>query len=130
LIIVVSSLFENPLRYPPNNQLKTTREISQFIVSQSNNQPFNLALLAKQNYDPPYRYLLDQMSPSLYSLHDKMTDQLFVICEPHKDIDCQPINNPSWDIAAFGWAKIDNQWQINGIKIFKLSHNPQGLKSP
>jgi hypothetical protein len=51
-----------------------------------------------------------------------MTEQLFVICEPNPDIDCQPINNPFWDVAAFGWAKIDNQWQINGIKIYKLLH--------
>jgi hypothetical protein len=120
--ISLFSLLENPFRYSPNKQLSTTKKISQFIVNQSNNKPFNLALLAKQNYDPPYRYLINQNSISLFSLHDKMTEQLFVICEPNKDIDCQPINNPFWDIAAFGWAKIDQQWQIDNIKIFKLVH--------
>jgi len=52
-------------------------------------------------------------------LKDQITEQLFVVCEPFQ-IDCNPINNPEWSIAAFGWAKIDQQWEINGIKIFKL----------
>lgn len=121
LIVTLFSLLENPLRWEPPKQLDTTNKITQSIINESQNKPFNFALLAKMNYDPGYRYLFYQSNASIYLLRDKLTDQLFVVCEPFQ-IDCNPINNPFWDVAAFGWAKIDKQWEINGIKIFKLLH--------
>lgn len=124
ITIAILSFIENPFRYPPNRQLKNTKEISAFIINQAQDKPFNLALIAKQNYDPPYRYFLNQQKAPLYTLKDKLTDQLFVICEPWQ-VECQPINHPLWDIAAFGWAKIDKEWELNGVKIFKLLHTKQ-----
>ena len=124
ILITVVSFLENPFRYAPNNQLKTTTQIDDLIIANSNNQNFNFALLAKQNYDPPYRYILTNKKAKIVDLPNTMADQLFVICEPFQ-IDCSPINNPEWSVAAFGWAKIDNQWDINGIKIFKLVHVSQ-----
>lgn len=121
LSLTYFSILQNPFRWAPNSQLKTTTEIIDLIISNSDNQDFNFALLAKQNYDPPYRYILSEKSASVQLLKDKISEQLFVVCEPFQ-IDCNPINNPEWNVAAFGWAKIDNQWEINGIKIFKLVH--------
>ena len=37
-------------------------------------------------------------------------------------MECNPINNPEWSIAAFGWAEVDSEWEIDGIKIYKLIH--------
>jgi len=127
ILITIFSLLENPFRWKPNYQLKTTIKIADLIISNSNNQDFNFALLAKQNYDPTYRYILGSKQAKLVNLPEKLASQLFVVCEPFQ-IDCNPINNPEWAIAAFGWAKIDNQWEVNGIKIFKLIHNPNGKK--
>jgi 4-amino-4-deoxy-L-arabinose transferase-like glycosyltransferase len=125
IFLTIFSLLQNPFRWQPNSQLKTTSEIIDLIISNSNNQDFNFALLAKQNYDPPYRYILSEKRASVKLLQEKITDQLFVVCEPFQ-IDCNPINNPEWSVAAFGWAKIDSQWEINGIKIFKLLRNELG----
>jgi hypothetical protein len=50
-----------------------------------------------------------------------MTEQLYVVCEPWQ-IECKPINNPLWEIAAFGWSKIDKEWQIGDRTIFRLIH--------
>lgn len=125
IFLTILSLLQNPFRWQPSSQLKTTTEIIDSIISKSNNQDFNFALLAKQNYDPPYRYILAEKNASVELLQNKITDQLFVVCEPFQ-IDCNPINNPEWGVAAFGWAKIDSQWEINGIKIFKLLHNELG----
>jgi 4-amino-4-deoxy-L-arabinose transferase-like glycosyltransferase len=127
ILITVFSLLENPFRWQPNYQLKTTNQITDLIISNSDSKDFNFALLAKQNYDPPYRYILDNKQAKLVNLQDKISDQLFVVCEPFQ-IECIPINNPEWAIAAFGWAKIDKEWEINGIKIFKLIHNIDGQK--
>ncbi|OGJ06212.1 hypothetical protein A2192_02240 [Candidatus Nomurabacteria bacterium RIFOXYA1_FULL_35_17] len=125
LIIVFQSFSHNQFLYQPPRQLWTTKQIVQSIQQKSNQEPFNLALLAKQNYDPPYRYFFYQNKAPLYDLKDKITNQLFVICEPWQ-IECQPINNPEWAVAAFGWAKIESQWEINGIQIFRLIHNLGG----
>ena len=124
--LTIFSLIQNPLRWPPNSQLKTTTQIIDLILTNSNNQDFNFALLAKQNYDPPYRYVLSEKNAPVKLLKDQITEQLFVVCEPFQ-IDCQPINNPEWSVAAFGWAKIDEEWEINGIKVYKLIPNPSGV---
>jgi 4-amino-4-deoxy-L-arabinose transferase-like glycosyltransferase len=125
--LVIFSLLQNPFRWTPPRQLATTTAIDDSIITASGHQPFNFALLSKMNYDPPYRYIFSQKKAPVVLLHDQVADQLFVVCEPFQ-IDCNPINNPEWDVAAFGWAKISSQWQINGITIFRLVHNPSGQK--
>lgn len=122
LLLIFLSLNQNPFIFPPPRQLQTVDAITDSIIVKSQGAPFNLALLAKQNYDPPYRYLLLEKKAPLFDLHHQLTEQLFVICEPHPDINCQPINHPEWGIAAFGWAKIDQEWPINDIKIYRLLH--------
>ena len=122
IFLTFFSLLQNPFRWPPNSQLKTMTQIIDLILQNSEGQEFNFALLAKQNYDPPYRYILTEKNAPVKLLQDKITEQLFVVCEPFQ-IDCNPINNPEWAVAAFGWAKIDKEWDNNGIKIFKLIHN-------
>ena len=124
LLLFAFMIADNPLRYSPNNQLAHAREIAGFISQQSQNKSFNLALVAKRNYDLGYRYFLDIYNAPYYTIHRQLADQLFVICE---DPVCEPINNPLWEIAAFGWAKVDRQWEFPwGVKVFRLIHNPSG----
>ena len=125
ILITIFSLSNNPFRWQPNHQLQTVNKISDLIITNSDNKEFNFSLLAKQNYDPPYRYVLDSKQAKLVDLPNKLADQLFVVCEPFQ-MNCDPINNPEWSIAAFGWAKVDNQWKIDGIQIYKLVHNQNG----
>lgn len=122
ILVTLLSLLENSFRWSPPRQLATTIQVDQSIISAANNRPFNFALLAKTNYDPGYRYFFTKENQPVELLQNKITDQLFVVCESTVE-DCQPINNPEWNVAAFGWAKIDTQWEINGIKIFRLIHN-------
>ncbi len=124
VLLLTSSIYlsfiQNPLHFPAPNQLANTRQISSLILDQSKGLPFNLALLAKNNYDPPYRYFLDLYNAPLYHLKDQKTDQLFVICEPNPELDCNPEGNPLWDIAAFGIAKVESTWHTNGVVIYKM----------
>lgn len=122
ILITYFSFKNNPFSLSPNHQLDTVKQITTSIIQKSDNQKYNFSLLAKQNYDPPYRYFLTQSDETkLINLDQEVTNQLFVVCEPFQ-IDCNPINNPEWSIAAFGWAKIDSQWEINGIQIYRLIH--------
>lgn len=120
-VIIMFLLLENPFRWSPPRQLQTTRAIDRSIIARSGGQPFNFALLAKMNYDPGYQYYFKEWSAPLRTIPQQLTEQLFVVCEPFQ-IECQPINHPEWGIAAFGWARIDSWWEINGIKIFRLVH--------
>lgn len=110
---------------PPNFQVRRAKEVSQFIIDQSQGEKFSLALIAEMNYDPPYRYFLNMANAPLVDLHQEITDQLFVICEPWGKVDCNPVGHPLWSIAAFGWAEIDQEWEVEGVKIFKLIHTQE-----
>lgn len=125
IIIIIASYLGNAFRWSPNYQLRTTQQVAQIINSNSNNQDFNFALLSKMGWGFSY-YLTE--NPNYFEIKDKLTEQLFVACYPFQ-IECNPIGNPEYNIAAFGWAKIDQQWDVNGIKVFKLVHNPDGQKT-
>jgi len=124
IVIIIASYLGNAFRWPPNYQLRTTQQVAQIITSNSNNQDFNFALLSKMGWGFSY-YLTE--NPNYFEIKDKLTEQLFVACSPFQ-IECNPIGNSEYNIAAFGWAKIDQQWDVNGIKVFKLVHNPDGKK--
>ena len=50
---------------------------------------------------------------------DGISDQLFVVCENEE---CEPEGDPGWQIAIFGPADTEGEWQIDHIQIFKLVH--------
>lgn len=104
----------------PNRQLARTREAVQLIIKQSSDQPFNFGLIAKQNYDESYRYFLENYHAPMYRGEDKITDQLFVICEDGDK--CQPEGNPQYQIAIFGPSHVVGEWHIDYLKIYRLFH--------
>jgi len=120
-ITIFTSIQASHLKYAPNNQLQTAKTIVNRIVEASKGQDFNLALLAKQNYDPPYRYFMYLQNAPVKEIIDQKTTQLFVICEPFQ-MDCEkpPLGHPEFSIAAFGPARLDNMFKIGEITIFKL----------
>lgn len=126
LLLSYFSIVNLPFKYPGNRQLANTKAIVDTISRLSENKEFNFTLLAKTNYDPAYVYFIKEANLAYYPLQDKITEQLFVVCEPHPDINCQPINHPEWGIAAFGWAKIDQELDQNGVKVYRLLPNPDG----
>ncbi len=123
LVLVALSLQKNPLQYPPNNQLERTQRIAKFVIEQSGNKPFNFALLAQRNYDAAYQYYLDLYGHKPKQAPFEKTGQLFVVCE---DPVCKPINNPKYEIAAFGMSKVESEQDFSGIKVYKLIPNPSG----
>ncbi len=122
--LLVLNLAHSPLRYGPNNQLAHTQLVADFIKEKSSDQPFNLALISSSNYDASYRYFLELNDAQYYTIHEKLADQLFVVCETKP---CKPIGHNLWEIAAFGWAKIDATWDFDhGVTLYRLVHNPEG----
>lgn len=126
LVVGTLNIVKVPLQNSPNNQLQRTQQIARFVIVESKNQPFNFALLAEQNYDAAYQYYLDLYGhkPKIAPL--EITDQLFVVCE---DKECNPIGHAKYEIAAYGWARVDNVSDILGVKVYKLIPNPSGKPS-
>ena len=115
-----------PLRGSPNFQMQHTAMVSQKIVEEAEGKPFNLGLIAKQNYDAGYRYFLEKAGykPAMIDAQrseETITNQLFVVCEESV---CEPTTHPQAEIASFGWSKIEEEWTFPwGVKLFKLRHN-------
>lgn len=126
IFLTFLAIKESPLRYPPNRQLQRTQIIARFVLDKTQGKPFNLALVAERNYDEAYAFFMEKWGQSPARIDpqkaaETITQQLFVICEQS---DCQPTFNPKAEIAMFGWSQIDEKWEVEGIEVYKLSHNP------
>jgi len=121
LILVIVNLQKNPLAVEPNRQLERTQEVAKFVINEAGGKPFNFALLANSNYDAAYQFYLEEYGHKPAQLPFEKTDQLFVACE---DKVCNPIGNAKYEIAAYGWALIESEKEVSGVKIYKLIHNP------
>jgi hypothetical protein len=116
-----------PFRYTPNRQLDQIKTISKFVLSKTNNKPYNFALLAGQNSDHAYRYFFTIWNNPPVTIETVAVDpkrktatsQLLVVCEL---ADCRPLGNSLWEIAGFGRAEIVGDWNVSVVKIYKLEH--------
>ena len=118
--LVYLNVVNSPVRETPNRQLARTEQIIDLIIKESNGQPFNFGLIAKQNYDESYRYILENKKAKMVRGENGVTDQLFAVCEDGDK--CQPEGNPAYQIAIFGIAKTQQEWRIDGIRIYRLTH--------
>ncbi len=125
--IVFINLQGVPFRFPPNQQLKQVQEISQFVLSKTDDKPFNFALITGGNSDHAYRYFFTLNNKPPVVIENAIidperttaTDQLLVVCET---IECHPLGNSLWEIAGFGRAEIVGQWDVSVVKVLKLEH--------
>jgi len=123
--LVFLSVQASPLRSAPNRQLQRTQTIARFVLEKGDGQPFNLALIAERNYDEAYAFFMEAWGrPPLriepLNTKETIAPQLFVICE---QLSCQPVGHAKAEIAMFGWTKIDQKWEIEGVEVYKLIHN-------
>lgn len=121
--LILSNFINSPLRKAPNRQLQRTQEVSKLLIKYAEGKDFNFALIAERNYDLAYQFYLEEYDHKPKQLPFENTGQLFVVCE---DKVCEPINNAKYEIAAFGWAKIEWEKEVQGVRIFKLVPNPSG----
>lgn len=131
-VVIFLSLFSinlnsNPFRYEPNRQKDQVKKISQFVLSKTDNKPFNFALITDRNSDHAYRYYFEVLgrpdirmeNPTFDPQRKTVTDQLLVVCE---NIDCKPLGHPLFEVSNFGRAEIVGEWQVSVVKVFKLVH--------
>ena len=128
IILVYVNLSNSPLKVAPGRQLQNTIEIARKVQQESEGKRFNFAVIADRNYEGAYQYFLElwgthilMIDPQRYD--DTLADQLFVVCEYEDKTKCQPTSNPKAGIANFGWSKIDEKWNVDGVVLFRLVPN-------
>ena len=116
---------ENPLRFPPNQQLKRAEVVAQKVSDDSKGEEFNFAVIAERNYESGYEYFLEMWGTGITKIDaqrpDTITDQLFVVCEMPKE-KCDPTHNAKAEVANFGWSKIESEQSVFGTTLYKLVH--------
>src|SRR5258706_1167643 len=114
-----------PFRYEPNRQLQQVETISKFALDQTNNKPFNFALITGGNSDHAYRYFFTIWDhppvtiqfPGVDPRRTSVTDQLLIVCET---LPCSPLGNSLWEVAGFGQAEIAGHWTVSVVEGYKL----------
>lgn len=136
LVVVLVNLKENPLRYNPNRQMQRAMAVAEKIESETGGSPLNLAVVAERNYEDGYQYFLEKNNVEVLEIDpqrhkETVADQLFVVCEYEDKNECDPTHNPKAQVANFGWSKIDGEWEIEGVILYKLVHveNEEEIKS-
>jgi 4-amino-4-deoxy-L-arabinose transferase-like glycosyltransferase len=130
-VLVIINIQNNPLKYPPNRQMQRARSVAEKISEESGGNKFNLAVIAERNYEDGYQYFLEKEGEPVYdidplNLDATLANTLFVVCELPKD-KCDPTHNPKAEVANFGWSKIEGEWEVSGVTVYKLSHTQNSL---
>lgn len=124
-ILFVINLIFNPLRFNPNRQMQRSESVAQKIVELSEGKEFNIAVVADQNYEDGYQYFMEKAKAKVVEIDalkpETVTNQLFVICEKPKE-KCDPTHSSKAEVANFGWSKVENEWSVSGVTIYKLGH--------
>ena len=126
LFLSWANIKNNPLWYSPNRQLQRSEIVAEKIREESKGERFNLAVIAERNYEDGYQYFLEKEKAPVVDIDaqkpETITDQLFVVCEIPRE-KCDPTHNPKTEVANFGWTKIEKEWEISGVLLYKLVHS-------
>lgn len=126
LVLLGVNLKNSPFKDGPSRQLWRAEAVSEKILSEAKSKRFNLAVLAEQNYEDGYRYFLevggaDVLHADIWNKSGSVADELWVVCEKPK-VACNPTHDPKAEVVNFGWTKIESEWEVNGVWVYKLVH--------
>jgi len=124
--LFIVNIANGPLKNGPSRQMQRAMTVADKIINESNQDKFNLAVIAERNYEDGYQYFLERKKAKVIEIDaqkidETITEQLFAVCELPLE-KCQPVSNPKAQVANFGWSKIEAQWQLAGVTLYKLVH--------
>ncbi len=101
------------------NQIEHSKKVAAFLYEKIGSAPFNFAVQPDGWQEDAYLYFLELNGkrPVNRELRE-VTDQMFVLCGNP----CDPNTTRSWNVTMFGGFKIADEWEVEGLKIYKLIH--------
>ncbi len=99
------------------NQIEHSKKVAAFLDQKIGSAPFNFAVQPDGWQEDAYLYFLELSGkrPVNRELRE-VTNQMFVICGNP----CDPYKTRSWNVTMFGSFKIADEWDVEGLKIYKL----------
>ena len=127
LVIIFLILFINqnrlnyPFRHPEGNfQTRIAQKIAQSIINNNPKTPYQIVPIPFTEMDGHIRYYLEIMGKRpLPEESSQEGEELYVLCY---EKECDVLNHPQWQIAAFKNKKIAKIWKVDRIKIYKVVH--------
>ncbi len=125
ILLLLWNLLGMPFLKQPNRQKDQVRTIAEFVLSKTDNKPYNFALITPGNSDHAYRYFFEVANKKPVVIENTIvdperttvTDQLLIVCE---DVNCKPLGHPLFEVAGFGQADIAGSWDVSVVKVYKL----------
>lgn len=107
------------LRAEPNNQILHAKKVAEFIDKKITSKKFNFAVQPDGWQEDSYLYFLELKGKVPQDRAKfEVGDEMFVVCGNP----CNIKKTKSWNITMFGPSKISNEWETEGVKIYRLVH--------
>ncbi|PIV09532.1 hypothetical protein COY89_04715 [Candidatus Roizmanbacteria bacterium CG_4_10_14_0_8_um_filter_36_36] len=103
-----------------NRQIWRAKIVAQSIIKQKPQIPYQVVPIPYTEMDGHIRYFLEIMGKT--PLSDESSEQpkeLYILCY---EKECDALNHPQWQIAAFKNKKVEKIWKVDRVKIYKLIH--------
>jgi hypothetical protein len=123
--LTIIFLYTNYSRYyffqgKDEGQIAHAKKVANFITQKIDGKPFNIATWPVDFGEDSYLYFMDLNGDRPADRAKlEVTNQMFVICNAKI---CPVIDSPSWNISMFKPTKIENTWEIENLKILKLTN--------
>ena len=120
LLFSVAQILNYPFLFQNGGyQIEKAKKIARVIFDNVDKNKYQLTGLPDKYSDSSYRYFLELWGKRPFE-HDSIdhAEELFVLCEKK----CKIIGDPQWEIAYFAPRSITNEWDVEGVKIYKLTH--------
>ncbi len=108
---------------PGGYQIKQAQSLSRFLLGKISQTPYQIASIPYTETHGQYRYFLEIFDKApLEENSNETAELLFILCYQKE---CDVLNDPQWQIAAFANKKVAKIWNIEGVKIYKLEHRQE-----
>jgi len=121
LFFINQNRLNYPFRHPQGNfQTKIAQKIAKSIVDNNPKIPYQIVPIPFTEMDGHIRYYLEIMGKRpLAEESPQEGKELYILCY---EKECDVLNHPQWQIAAFKNKKIDKIWKVDRVKIYKIIH--------
>jgi len=125
LVVLVFILMQSSSYYflwqEPSRQYQAPERIGKMIAKQTKGERINLTTYPVEFTSRDcYQYFIELNGGNVIDgSSSEVAKTLYVLCDKEP---CRILNSDSWNIQMFGKAKIDTMTKLDGVSVYKLSH--------